>query len=29
MLTPNVRYKELKNTYLFNTIHRKISDCLA
>ena len=29
MLTPNVRYKELKNTYLFNTIYRKTSDCFA
>ena len=28
MLTPNVRYKELKNTYLFNTIYRKTSDYL-
>ena len=28
MLTANVRYKELKNTYLFNTIYRKTSDYL-
>ena len=29
MLKPNTRYKELKDTYLFNTIYRKTSEYLA
>ena len=29
MLKPNLRYKELKDTYLFNTIYRKTNEYLA
>ena len=29
MLKPNTRYKELKDTYLFNTIYRKTNEYLA
>lgn len=29
MLKPNVRYKELKDTYLFNTIYRKTNEYLT
>lgn len=29
MLKPNARYKELKDTYLFNTIYRKTNEYLA
>ena len=28
MLTPNIRYQELKDTYLFNTIYRKTKEYL-
>ena len=28
MLKPNTRYKELKDTYLFNTIYRKTNEYL-
>ena len=28
MLKPNIRYKELKDTYLFNTIYRKTKEYL-
>ena len=29
MLKPNTRYKELKDSYLFNTIYRKTNEYLA
>ena len=29
MLKPNIRYKELKDSYLFNTIYRKTDEYLA
>lgn len=29
MLTPNMRYAELKDSYLFNTIYRKTDAYLA
>ncbi len=29
MLKPNTRYKELKDTYLFNMIYRKTNEYLA
>ena len=28
MVKPNTRYKELKDTYLFNTIYRKTNEYL-